>query len=158
MKFQLKDNSLWIIGSNEKKLPLMETTKDDILRRRLQYTKKILQSKNGSSTQIILPPLFILKENNSLFFTEIDNCYKLNGSALLHNTSHLCSRCKYCRPRDCLKVFDGSYYFTCSTALTTEYAIADASRIEKYDFIRSGYESYGTSNDCLFVTKCDYFR
>ena len=93
-------------------------------------------------------PTFVLKKEGKLYYTEIPKRMSLVGSNLL-GTVHQCARAgKECRRLSaasdelggCAKVRNRSR------------------RIEIYPWIETGYETFGTHNNCFVVVKCLHYE
>ncbi len=122
--------------AEKKTILLQETTPEEILQ-----MKKNLQ------------PVLVVKVEDKLFFAEIKE--RLSFSSV--EVPHLCSRCRNCSPLSCPKIFDP---FNMELLGSDSYRslIKKSKRIERYDFVRLGIETYNVRNPCLIIGKCELFK
>ena len=108
-------------------------------------------------------PGFVLKMEDSLYYTKVPK--KCNLSKIQYNfEGHLCGLnskvCSHLSPSlyegGCEKVSDRSIEFYSQPQLEDNFVsvLRDSKRIEKYDFIRCGVESFNTSLNVFIVFKC----
>ncbi len=95
-------------------------------------------------------PAFIYKRGDALYFAIIPDYIRFL------NCKHLCSSCQRVlhfsdKETGCPKIADRTSPFAIQKYLL------ESKRIEKYDFIRAGFESIFTHVDSFIVTKCDNF-
>ena len=87
-------------------------------------------------------PSFVLKQDGVLYYTEIKRSFNLVGTSL--TGEHKCSHCEKLSAapdeKGCPKV--------------RRHSIG----IEKFPWIKDGYETFSTKTDAFVVTKCDQFE
>lgn len=87
---------------------------------------------------------FVFKDNDKLYYANIPDNISFVGSSGLGN--HLCGApCKQLSPASdreggCAKVR------------------ARSTRIERYPWIKKGYETFNTRHDCFVVIECDHYK
>lgn len=114
-------------------------------------------------------PGFVFKFENRYYFTEIPKNLKLLAQTFkfddINVNYHLCGKnCRHASAADdrhggCAKIRD----FTTETlykvqGLSFVKSVASSSRIEKYDFIKLGFESFNTTRNCMYVALCQNYK
>ena len=105
---------------------------------------------------------FVFKEKDKLYFTPIPKNVNMYLKPIDRN--HLC-RCD-CRRATaasdnsggCAKVRDWFWDVCIHRGYSFESAAVYSKKIETYDFIKLGYQTFGTIEDCLYVVECDNYE
>lgn len=106
---------------------------DKQLIREFWYPLKKVSEEELSELRNSYKPIFILKNMEVYFYTELDIRFNLYNNKLF---DHMCNNCKKCYPKSCLKVRDRD------------------KRLENYDFILEGAEIINMiENHNSFVVK-----
>ena len=93
-------------------------------------------------------PSFVLVTNGDFYWTKIPEDISFYNSALLGGT-HLCSESK----KECSRLSAASDDLGGCAKVRNK-----ATGIEKFPWITSGYETFGTSNDTFFVACCEHYE
>lgn len=93
-------------------------------------------------------PSFVLVENGEFYWSKIPGDISFYNSKLLGGI-HLCSESKH----ECSRLSAASDELGGCAKVRNK-----ATGIEKYPWITSGYETFGTSNDSLFVGSCSHYE
>lgn len=128
--------------------PLTEVTKEELFQLRV----------SGK-------PGFVLKKDNSYFYTEIPRTLSLVSNDILGK--HKCPDCKnfFSSTDVCPKVKDPSFsWFTRRLPSSKEeipkfiaHAVEESSRIEKFPFITQGYETFNCPAEAFVVIRCSCY-
>ena len=103
-------------------------------------------------------PGLVLKNGTSLYYTAIPAEMKFFTCSNIG--THLCPDCGHMSALSdsqggCRKVRDKSITFSdIRGSYNKKQAVTGSKRIEKYDFIELGYESFNTTQDSLLVLNC----
>ena len=103
-------------------------------------------------------PGLVFKNGSSLYFTAIPE--KMKFFACSNLGTHLCPDCGHMSALPdsqggCRKVRDRSMTsLDIRNSYNKKQSVTGSKRIEKYDFIELGYESFNTTQDSLLVLKC----
>lgn len=127
----------------EKDFPMQQITEAELLRYRL-YGK----------------PGFVLKSNDNYYYTEIPKDLRFIACNTLLG-GHCCRNCRRLSAASdadggCEKVRNASILYY--KEYSNRKAIELSQRIEKYDFITFGFESFNTLHDALIVIECDHYE
>ena len=103
-------------------------------------------------------PSFILKVGKRLYYTSVPKSFSINSN-FTEIGRHMCAWCNRCRAIDesmggCQKVSDCSIDVYQSEVGNLREAILMSKRIEKYDFVKYGFETFNVSVEVLAVIKC----
>ncbi len=135
-----------ILSVEKKDYALREISEEELLEVRLQ-------KKAG----------FILKIYDTFFYTQIPKNFNFLSSNILGNSEHLCKICPFCSPKPdceggCLKIRNVDFKELRFLGYEKEIAIKLSERIEKYDFIELGCESFHTNLETLIVASCSRYE
>ncbi len=126
----------------EKIFPLSEISEEDLLKKR--------QSKE---------PGFVLKMEDTLYYAKITKKTKLLCSKSTQDRSHLCAHCNLSSFFNCIKVKEVAYEFYNSEEKLYLNTLKFSKRIEKYNFITYGFETFNVSPHNVFcVFRCENFN
>lgn len=137
-------NGTMVLTTNKGKLigsyPLSRVTRERILRLRLSMQSAC-----------------IIKANDKFAFTNVQHDLNLSNAF----AKHLCTKCIHCLARNnnngCKKVYDLSP--SEFTNISRREAIKKSKRLEKYDFIKRGIETFGCyPYNAFIVLQCDNFE
>lgn len=121
-----------------RRFPLKNITKAELWKSRHDF------SKGG----------FVLKRGTFLWYTEIPK----NLSLISHPEmgKNKCSTCSKLFPSKCPKVRDLTLASSQKEKQNFEYALEDSNRIEKYNFIYAGFETFSVNSGkhALVITSC----
>ena len=134
-----------ILWNNECRIyKLYETTAEEIQHRRLMKE-----------------PTFVVMAEKKLYMSAVN----MDFPRLVKNLEekeHLCPSCRYCGAsvHGCIKVRDCSEELYIREGYIFSEAIKLSKRIEKYPFIKFGYEVFGIvkENEVFSVDECDNFK
>ena len=126
-----------------------------------QYTKYTLNETNLEEVErrrLAKEPTFVVMSEGKLYLTDVG----MDFPRLVKNLDekdHLCTLCKYCNPVNCIKVRDCSEELYMKEGYVPFEAMKMSKRIEKYPFIRFGYEVFGIikENEVFGVDECANF-
>ena len=99
----------------------------------------------------------VFKLNGQLWYSKIPRDLNFLSAPTIGGT-HLCGNCS--RFLKCKKVFDLQLNSAKDYAKDFESALADSNRIEKYPFVKNGYESFNVDSSklALVITSCDNYK
>lgn len=139
--------------------------KKTIIKNQYQFDLKVISKEELLTKRISKKPGFVYKFGDFLFYTALPKGVTPNDSVA--NAKHVCSAqghscCVHLSAETdeeggCAKVRDIPMEF-----FKIEYPerllsyVKDSNRIEKYDFITEGYESFNTSNNLFVVLNCEH--
>lgn len=106
-------------------------------------------------------PSFVLKKNGHFYYTRIHKNMKFTNNMVLG--AHLCGGCQHCSAAPdekggCPKVRNLDFSAFRVSKKNFDAAVMASKRIEKYDFILEGFESFNTSQESFVVTRCTNFE
>lgn len=147
--FRIKGTESIIVKMEGKEIicPLSEVNRQVIFMRRIQNI-----------------PTFVLKVDEKLYVADIEYYYNMNNNADDKlGQEHMCVDCMRCRalPEElggCSKVRDCSIEAYSIEGNSYSDAVDLSKRIEKYHFIKYGYEAFGVSHEVFCVGKCDNYE
>lgn len=107
-------------------------------------------------------PSFVLRFNGDLYYTEINNVNQINVTSQ-EAGSHKCATCKRCRPvadsnGGCAKVRDCSTEVYVREMHPFKKAVYMSKRLEKYDFIQYGIETFNIPLEVFDVIECENYQ
>lgn len=132
-----------LIGREYLSVKQYETNSDIEPEEQKIYLKKISVSELIKARRTEKPG-FVLKDGDDFYYAQIDKNLKFLSQNLLgrkHLCSEACLRLSTAQDKDggCEKVRNFSNY------------------IERYDWIRLGYESFNTTQDAFVVMRCNHY-
>ena len=131
--FISKTEILVCYGKKKYKLHLHEIKKEEIMEYR----------KSGKPGMVVLV-------DKKFFYTPVKKEWKFVSQKLMGE--HVCAMCRKVSPLLCEKVADLSVEFHSKKEEEDPYTVAK--RLEKYDFVLEGYETFNTDFNVLVITKC----
>ncbi len=104
-------------------------------------------------------PGFILKLGDDLYYGDITADVRIYNN-LENFEKHMCATCNRCRAASdnmggCQKVRD---ILPDDSAMSKKKKIAEDKRIEKYDFVKIGYETFNCKAEVLGIVKCTHYK
>lgn len=142
-----KDNMAEILSKKEEDYPLREVTKKELLWLRAQKEAG-----------------FVLKIYDKYYYTQIPADFNLLSSSVLGDSTHCCKSCPYFSTKadcdgGCSKVRDATPKEYRLLGAKKGQAIILSKRIEKYDFISLGCETFHTRiSDAFIVSSCTRYE
>ena len=106
-------------------------------------------------------PGFVLKLGDELFYAEV--FWKIHLNFPINEfEDHLCGKCSKCRAVEdefggCKKVRDCSFENYMRSGSSEWNSLDLSKRIEKYDFIKAGYEIFNVKSEVFLVSECVKF-
>ena len=137
-----------VLEEHEKEYPLRELSIEELFEIRVEHQAG-----------------FVLKMNCHYYYTPIPKELKLVSLNILG--THLCANstntCQFFSSKPlcdggCAKVRDAEVRDFLSLGIKQLEVVNLSKRIEKYDFITVGYETFNTDINCFVVVECSNFR
>lgn len=128
---------------------------------RYEYPLKEIAERDIAKLRMSGKPVFLLKINGRYYRAFISKRLHLLAHDLIGD--HMCKYCdKAIATSDecggCQKVRDRDFNECLSADVTKRKAMQDSKRIEKYPFIKAGYESFGVNQETFMVAECDNYK
>lgn len=135
-----------ILSVDKRNYPLREVTEKELLRLRAQKEAG-----------------FVLKIYNFLYYTQIPKDFILLSSSLLGDSTHCCKNCPFFSAKadcdgGCSKVRDVTPKEYRLLGYNKRTSLELSKRIEKYDFIELGCESFHTTLEAFIVASCGRYK
>lgn len=141
--------------------------KKTVLKNQYQFYLKMISKEELLTKRLSKKPGFVYKIGDFFFYTDLPKAVTPSDS--FANSKHICSAqgvpcCTHLSAKadeegGCAKVRDIPMEF-----YQIEYPekllsyVKDSNRIEKYDFITEGYETFNTSNNIFVVLDCEHVQ
>ncbi len=128
---------------------------------RYEYPLEEIAEKDIVRLRMSGKPVFLLKLDGKYYRAFISKHLHLLAHDLIGD--HMCKYCdKAIATSDecggCQKVRDREFNECISQDVTKRKAMQDSKRIEKYSFIKAGYESFGVNQETFMVAECDNYK